>query len=79
VIPTRREAISRIMVLRPALDKNRRPYLKKIKQKANKQKGWGCGSKVEHLPSKCEVLSSNSSTAKKKKERKETAGVVSLE
>jgi hypothetical protein len=33
----------------------------------NTKKGWLSGSAVEYLPSKCEVLTSNSSTIKKKR------------
>jgi hypothetical protein len=31
------------------------------------KKGWRHGQAIEHLPSKCKALSSNPSTAKKKK------------
>jgi hypothetical protein len=34
------------------------------------KKGWSVAEVAEHLPKKCEALSSNSSTTKKKKKKK---------
>jgi hypothetical protein len=51
---------------------------KKISQKKLKKQGWHSGSSVEHLSSKFEVLSSNSSTAlppQKKTEETKTQGI----
>jgi hypothetical protein len=43
-----------------------------------KKVNWWSGTSVKHLPSKCEALSSNPTTAKKKKsERERTVKVIS--
>jgi hypothetical protein len=38
-----------------------------IQEITKAKNGWGVAQMVEHLPSKCKVLSSNFGTAKKKK------------
>jgi hypothetical protein len=47
-------------------------------RKRMKKVNWWSGTSVKHLPSKCEALSSNPTTAKKKKsERERTVKVIS--